>query len=151
MTHTCKITWLGHACFKIEALDYTIVIDPFEDQYVPGCDNIRETANQVLCSHEHHDHNARGCVEIIKKESPVKISEIMTYHDDKKGALRGKNVIHLLDDGLYKIAHLGDLGCELGLNQIELLKNIDVLLHYNVCKADNGILHSGGKSEFYNA
>ena len=31
-----KITWIGHACFKIESNGYTLIIDPYEDGYVPG-------------------------------------------------------------------------------------------------------------------
>lgn len=125
--HKCKITWLGHACFKIELLDSIIVVDPFEDGSVPGCRNIREKAHLVLCSHEHHDHNFRDGVEIIDKLNQVNIHIIDTYHDDKKGTLRGSNKIHIIDDGTYKIAHLGDLGCELEADQKELLKECDVV------------------------
>ena len=31
-----KITWIGHACFKIESNGYTLILDPYEDGYVPG-------------------------------------------------------------------------------------------------------------------
>ena len=48
-----KITWLGHSCFKVETRGYVIVLDPYEDGSVPGCEAVRETADEVLCSHEH--------------------------------------------------------------------------------------------------
>lgn len=124
-----KITWLGHSCFKVETKGYTIILDPYEDGSVPGCVSVRETADEVLCSHEHFDHNFRGGV--TRKEhgaSPVKVEIISTYHDDKKGELRGSNRIHILDDGQVRVAHMGDLGCELEADKIEKLKGLDVAL-----------------------
>ena len=52
-----KLTWLGHSCFKMESNGYTIILDPYEDGYVPGLAPMRETADAVFCSHEHSDHN----------------------------------------------------------------------------------------------
>ena len=54
-----KITWIGHSCFLIEKDNFKIVIDPYEPESVPGIKEIKETADMVLCSHEHHDHNYR--------------------------------------------------------------------------------------------
>ena len=51
-----KLTWLGHACFKLESIDGTIIFDPFKNNSVPGLKEIREHADLVLCSHEHDDH-----------------------------------------------------------------------------------------------
>ena len=39
-----KLTWLGHSCFKMESNGYTIILDPYEDGYVPGLAPVRETA-----------------------------------------------------------------------------------------------------------
>ena len=122
-----KLTWLGHSCFKLEADDYTIIFDPFEDGSVEGLNNIRESADLILCSHEHHDHNARSIIQ--KKEgtpSPFTVETISTYHDDKLGSLRGNNIIHIIHYKNYRIAHAGDLGCKLEANQISQLKGVDV-------------------------
>ena len=54
------ITWIGHSCFRIEKNGHSLIIDPTEDDKVPGISPIREKAGAVLCSHEHSDHNARG-------------------------------------------------------------------------------------------
>ena len=127
-----KITWIGHSCFAVESKDYKIVIDPYEDGSVPGLDPVRETADLVLCSHEHHDHNARKSVTISKesasRKNPFTITEIHTYHDECQGSKRGTNIIHILDDGEIKLAHMGDLGCDLTEEQIKVLKEIDVML-----------------------
>ncbi|MBQ0000341.1 MAG: MBL fold metallo-hydrolase [Clostridiales bacterium] len=123
-----KITWLGHACFKVEADGYTVVFDPYKDGSVPGLGNVSETANMVLCSHEHGDHSGRECVKITDGTAPFTVTKIETYHDETKGTKRGPNTIHILDDGTCKVAHLGDLGCDLEPAQIELLKDMDAVM-----------------------
>ena len=124
-----KITWIGHSCFKIEKNGYSIVTDPYSDGSVPGLAPVRVTANQVLISHEHGDHNARNLVEIIPaEEAPFEITELPTYHDHAKGTKRGSNTIHVIDDGVIRVAHFGDLGCEPEPEQLEMLKDLDVAI-----------------------
>lgn len=124
-----KLTWLGHSCFKIESHGYQIVLDPYRDEKVPGCRPIREQANLVLCSHNHDDHCASECVALCPgAPSPFVIESIATWHDDRQGALRGPNTIHILDDGQCRIAHLGDLGCDLTPEQKERLHGLSALL-----------------------
>ena len=124
-----KITWIGHSCFKIESDGYTIITDPYEDGYVPGLKPLRESADMVLCSHEHGDHNARDLVEIRKGSvCPFTVETIDTWHDEVKGAKRGPNTIHIIEAEGIRLAHLGDLGCELEENQIRKLEKLDVCL-----------------------
>ncbi|MDO4383296.1 MAG: MBL fold metallo-hydrolase [Eubacteriales bacterium] len=124
-----KITWIGHSCFKIEEDGYTLIIDPYKDDYIPGLAPVREKANQVLKSHDHDDHNATDNIEIVKgKASPFKISTIETYHDGNNGAERGKNLIHIIETKTQRVAHLGDLGCELTDEQMGQLYQVDALL-----------------------
>ena len=124
-----KLTWIGHSCFKIESKGYTVILDPYEDGSVDGLRPVREEADLVLCSHEHGDHNGRSCVSLRQGvPSPFTIDKIETYHDDQKGAKRGPNTIHILDDGECRVAHLGDLGCMLAPEQEEKLRDLDVAL-----------------------
>ncbi len=124
-----KITWIGHSCFKIESNGYTIITDPYEDGYVPGLKPLRENANRVFCSHQHGDHNAKDLVEIIEGQAcPFTFETIETWHDEVKGAKRGSNTILIMDDGKERLAHLGDLGCELEKEQVQKLKGVDVCL-----------------------
>lgn len=121
-----KITWIGHSCFRIESNGYSVITDPYEDGSVPGLQPVRESAQEVLVSHEHGDHNARDLVTIVPGgESPFKITVINTYHDPVKGALRGKNKIHILEGEGLKVAHFGDLGCTLKPEQLDQLKGLD--------------------------
>ena len=126
-----NLTYIGHSCFKLEYKGYTVIFDPYEDGHVPGYADIREKADLVLCSHGHGDHNAADIIEKIGEginRNPFTITEIASYHDDAQGTLRGNNVIRVLDDGEYRIAHFGDLGCELTEQQKEQLKDLDVAL-----------------------
>ena len=123
------ITYLGHSCFKVESRGYVVVLDPYEEGSVPGYGPVREEADAVLCSHGHRDHGAVGCVTLRQGEvSPFAVETIHTWHDDRQGALRGPDTIHILDDGQCRVAHLGDLGCELTPEQKEKLKGLTALL-----------------------
>lgn len=124
-----KIKWIGHSCFQIEKNGFSIIVDPYEDNSVPGLLPVRETADLVLCSHLHGDHNGRKGVQLREKRPlPFTITELKTYHDDQKGAQRGYNTMFLIDDGVVKAVHLGDLGCEPDPEQIMQLKGLDVVM-----------------------
>lgn len=125
-----KITWLGHSCFQVEKDGYSVVFDPYEDGSVPGLEPVRVEADAVFCSHGHHDHNAVQNVTLkhTGRPSSFQVSTIATYHDPWQGAKRGADTIHILDDGTTRLAHLGDLGCELEPEQKAQLKNLDVVL-----------------------
>ncbi len=129
MAEKMTITWLGHSCFQVESQGYTIILDPYEDGSVRGLGPLRATANEVLCSHGHGDHNAAGVINVEKGGvSPFTVTVLDTYHDDVKGAKRGPNKIHILDDGTFRVAHMGDLGCELTEEQKTALAGVDVML-----------------------
>ena len=123
-----QIRWLGHSCFKVTSHHSTVIFDPYGNGSVPGLKDIHESAQLVLCSHLHHDH---GATDTISKEEGVcefTVDTVETYHDDQKGALRGTNTIHIISDGMYRLAHLGDLGCQMEEGQLEKLENLDVIL-----------------------
>ena len=106
-----KITWIGHSCFKIESAGYAIITDPYEDGYVPGLKPLRESADMVLCSHEHGDHNARNLIKIKEgQKCPFTVETIDTWHDEVHGKKRGPNTIHILEAEGIRVAHMGDLG-----------------------------------------
>ena len=126
---SAKITWVGHACFKIEKDGFAVVTDPYEDGSVPGLLPVCENANLVIASHEHGDHNARQLVTVEEKaDCPFTITQIATWHDEVQGAERGPNTIHILEAAGLRIAHLGDLGCDLEEAQIAQLKGLDVCM-----------------------
>ena len=123
-----KITWNGHACFTVETAEGTVVLDPFGDGSVPGFEPLKLKADLVLCSHEHGDHNNREAVSLSGRPCGVAVEKVETYHDDVGGAKRGPNTIHILNAEGMKLVHLGDLGCDLTVEQVEKLVGADVLM-----------------------
>lgn len=123
------LRWHGHACFALTCRDFTVVFDPYEDNYVPGFAPLDVQADLVLCSHQHGDH---GAAHLVKPrtghENPFQITTIETFHDPEGGALRGNNTIHILQAGPLRLAHFGDLGCTLTPAQLAELSGLDVAL-----------------------
>ena len=56
------------------------------------------------------------------------IRTVETCHDEQGGALRGKNLIHIVTAGDVTVAHLGDLGHQLSAEQIEAVGKVDGVL-----------------------
>lgn len=124
-----KITWYGHSCFKIESEYGSAVFDPYADGSVPGLELPRGiTADAVICSHEHSDHNARELVTLTGREPDFSVRAVETYHDHAHGEKRGKNTISVVTMGDISVAHLGDLGHPLSREQVEAIGEVDVLL-----------------------
>jgi len=128
-----KISWLGHACFLLEAEDgIKIITDPYDNSV--GYDPINIEPDIVTVSHQHFDHNyTKGFhkAKVVAKEGraaigDIQIEGISTFHDKEGGASRGKNIIFIIAlEGLH-IAHFGDTGTlELDYSKLE---NIDLAL-----------------------
>lgn len=124
-----EIVYLGHASFLLKGKDYSLVIDPYQNNSVP---NLRfpkvEPVDTVVCSHDHYDHNARELVNIKNNPASVKAISVTVPHDDCGGAKRGLNKINMFDIEGYKVVHLGDTGCLLDEKTLEPFKNCDILL-----------------------
>ena len=124
-----KLTWLGHACFALEAENYRILLDPYAPGYVPGLGMVKTSANKVLCSHQHADHAWQGIpVPLNEIHCPFTITAIPAFHDDAMGSKRGLNTIHVIEYNGLRVAHLGDLGHDLDDDDIEALGKLDVVL-----------------------
>lgn len=122
-----KIIWNGHSCFTLQTAQGSVVIDPFQDNYVPGCGVIRPVADAVFCSHGHNDH---GCAEVVRLTGTphsVSVATVPSWHDEVQGAKRGANLIHIFSAEGMKAVHLGDLGCELSEEQITAIGQPDIL------------------------
>ena len=129
-----EITWLGHSCFKITAKneenEYSLVIDPYEEGSVPGLKKLDEEADLVLKTHDHFDHNALSEIRLREsgEENPFEITELKSYHDSKKGLLRGRNTIYSIKTEDVHIVHMGDIGCVPSGKILDTIKGCDVLL-----------------------
>lgn len=130
-----RISWYGHSCFVLDfGKGMRIATDPYPQKVFrhskPSCD-------AVTISHAHYDHNdltqLDGNPMVIETPERNRVGEVQvwgipTFHDDKRGALRGNNIVFVYDCGGKRIVHLGDLGCMLTDDQIKSLGAVDALL-----------------------
>ena len=123
-----NVIWNGHSCFTLETAEGSVVFDPYQDGSVPGYKPLRLSADRVLCSHDHRDHGAKETVSLSGRTPAYRVEEIHTFHDPEKGALRGPNIIHIITAEGLRVAHLGDLGCELEPEQVKQLQGLDAVL-----------------------
>ncbi|MCF7794505.1 MAG: MBL fold metallo-hydrolase [Candidatus Cloacimonetes bacterium] len=129
-----NIKWFGHSMWKIWNDKVSVITDPFTDIGYPLPKN--ETADIVLSSHDHFDHNnfdlITGNFQKINNEgkyniSGVEIKTIPTWHDEEKGGKRGKNLLMKFTLDRKTFLHCGDLGHDLNDEMISKLGKIDVL------------------------
>jgi L-ascorbate metabolism protein UlaG (beta-lactamase superfamily) len=129
-----KITWIGHACFLIEAEDGRLVTDPFEAKVPYPFPSV--AADIVTVSHEHHDHNAvdriSGRPAVVRgpgqhRVGTLDIAGIASSHDASGGSQRGPNTLFAFTLEGIRLAHLGDLGAPLDEPQRTALRGVEVL------------------------
>jgi len=132
-----KIKWLGHACFLITSKDGTRVItDPYTVGGGINYSPVKETADVVVVSHDHSDHNnistVQGKPEVVKGNvtktaKGIQFKGIASYHDASQGEQRGPNTVFCFTIDDVKLCHLGDLGHVLSPEQINKIGAIDIL------------------------
>ena len=142
-----RIRWFGQSAFLLAGGEHRVFIDPFGDVSIlaqrgmrfdyPPIEDI--TADLVLVTHEHFDHNAAdvvgGSPHVIRStagrfDSPVgEVLAVASEHDDVAGTARGPNTIFCIAiDGL-RACHLGDFGQPaVRPEQREAIGVVDVLL-----------------------
>ncbi|HWA64595.1 MAG TPA: MBL fold metallo-hydrolase [Candidatus Paceibacterota bacterium] len=130
------ITWFGQSCFRLEAKEGSVLIDPFAKEI--GLKPPRIKDDVVLVTHQHRDHNAiedaNSEAFIIQnpgeyEKQGIAVRGIASFHDDKEGAERGPNTIYLIKAEDLTLCHLGDLGQKaLTDQQVEAIGDVDVLM-----------------------
>lgn len=131
------ITWFGQSFFRIKGKSASLVIDPFDPDFL-GLKFPKDVdADVVLSTHGHKDHNntqAIGGTPLIisgpgeYEKAGISVEGISSFHDDAEGAERGKNTVyHILMDGI-NIVHLGDLGHLLTDEQTSQIDAADILM-----------------------
>ncbi len=131
-----RVLYYGHSCFQIISDNgVRIVTDPYAKV---GYEMPEPHADIVTVSHGHFDH---AFVEGVKDDpfvldgsgkvfrfEDVEITSFETFHDDKQGALRGKNQVFQFTVNGVKICHLGDLGEPCRAEILDKIGQVDVLM-----------------------
>ncbi len=130
-----KIRYLGHSCFEITTkTGVKIITDPFQRVGYELPKGLR--ADIVTVSHGHFDHNYTDSVsaqtvltttEGYEKDG-VAIYGIPSYHDDKKGTLRGRNIVYIIKADGLTLCHMGDIGEPCNASLVEQIGGVDALL-----------------------
>src|SRR5947209_16519153 len=130
-----EISWLGHSCFQLRGKNVSLITDPFPPQLGYSLGKIN--APIVTISHNHAGHNyvqgVGGHPRVVHGPGEYEISDVLitgvaSYHDNKRGAERGRNTIYVIHMDDLVICHLGDLGHTLQEEQLEEVADADVLL-----------------------
>lgn len=129
------INYLGHASFRIKGKTAVVVTDPFDESL--GMKFSKVSADIVTVSHDHFDHNKTDSVSEVQRviDGPgeyellgVSVIGIGSFHDAKKGELRGKNTIYVIEMDGIRLVHLGDLGHKIKTKRAEAIGEVDVLM-----------------------
>lgn len=131
------IYWLGHSCFKIKGKNASVIIDPFDPEFT-GLKLPKEmSADLLLVTHQHRDHNfispVTGSPLIISgpgeyEKLGVSVIGIGAFHDKEKGAVKGVNTIYQITMDGISLVHLGDLGHVLTESQLNGIDATDILM-----------------------
>ena len=143
-----QVEWYGQSAFRLEADGQSVVIDPFGAEIgetaasrgmqfeYPPISGV--TADLVLVTHEHFDHNGvevvEGDPEIIRSragthESPLgEVVGVASEHDPEAGTKRGPNTIFVFSLGGVRVCHFGDFGqSSLRDEQAAAIGSVDLL------------------------
>jgi L-ascorbate metabolism protein UlaG (beta-lactamase superfamily) len=141
-----RVRWFGQSAFLLAGREHRVFIDPFGDVSILAQRGMRfdyppiedVSADLVLVTHEHFDHNAAevvgGSPHVIRStagrfDTPAgEVLAVASEHDDVAGTSRGPNTIFgVALDGL-RACHLGDFGQPaLRPEQREAIGGVDVL------------------------
>ena len=131
-----KVKWLGHACFLLTSeKGPRVITDPYGAMGGLFYGPVKESADVVIITHDHLDHNNAGAVagaEVVKgpgiKEAKgIEFLGLPTHHDEKGGRERGENTVFCFTLDELRVCHLGDLGRPLSDAEAKQIGKVDVL------------------------
>ena len=131
-----KIKYLGHSCFSFESTSgVKLITDPYTRVGYELPKGL--TADVVLTSHGHFDHNYTQAIDgqpVVVNQAGnycicgVDIAGFHTWHDPKQGELRGNNVVFKFTMDGITFCHFGDLGESYDAEIAKKLAGADVWL-----------------------
>jgi L-ascorbate metabolism protein UlaG (beta-lactamase superfamily) len=128
------IRWHGHACFELQS-GFTLVVDPHDGRSL-GLSPPSASADLVLVSHDHFDHNQSRNVRGLRTRvidtagrhqfQGCEIKGIPAFHDEEQGAKRGEVVLFRFAMGGIDFLHGADLG-HYPEEQLDAMRGCDLL------------------------
>ena len=128
------LRWHGHACFELQS-NFTLVIDPHDGRSI-GLPPPVASADLVLVSHDHFDHNQARIVRGLRSRAidtsgqhqfqGHAIHGIPAFHDEEQGAKRSSIVMFRFELQGISFLHTADLG-HYPAEQLDLMRGCDLL------------------------
>ena len=137
-----RITWYGHAAFRVETGGLSLILDPYRSPDAGGYAPIADRADMVVVSHEndrYHSHLGqitppfavvRGLElppEGVDLAPGVHLNAIHVFETPEKLADDEVTLLHFRSEGLH-VVFLGDLGHPLDESDLAPLRGADVVL-----------------------
>jgi L-ascorbate metabolism protein UlaG (beta-lactamase superfamily) len=144
MSDAVIVRWHGQACATfVSPAGTTVLVDPFDESIGHRLPEVEPDA--VVVTHNHYDHaNVDGVAgspvvlrgldeagewaDVDETVGDVRIRTVGTWHDEVRGAKRGRNSVVVMDLGGLNVVHAGDLGHVLSDAQVRAVGPVDVLL-----------------------
>ncbi|MCL4364541.1 MBL fold metallo-hydrolase [Patescibacteria group bacterium] len=136
-----EIKYLGHASFLIKTKTAKVVTDPFDPEMV-GLKFPKVEADIITVSHHHADHDQVDQIPLPPTGNPPLIIDLpgefeklgmrifgyKSYHDDKKGEVRGEDILYKFEAEGITVLHCGDLGYVPEDSFLDSIGDIDILM-----------------------
>ncbi|HEU5116058.1 MAG TPA: MBL fold metallo-hydrolase [Isosphaeraceae bacterium] len=137
-----RITWYGHAAFRVETGGLSLILDPYRWPDAGGYAPIEDNADVVVVSHEndrYHSHlgQIRPPFQVVRGlEVPpegvqlapdVHLDAIHVFETPEKLPEDEVTLLHFRSEGLH-VVFLGDLGHPLDESELAPLRGADVVL-----------------------
>jgi len=136
-----QVQWFGQSFFQLTAANgLRVVVDPFDNTFFNYPIPKGLTADVVLVTHEHADHNnvriIAGSPLVLRSQKGVgkfnfrgtAFVGTAAFHDEAQGAERGRDTVYSFELDGVRFCHPGDLGHLLSDEQIKSIGPVDVLL-----------------------
>jgi len=133
-----ELTFHGHACLSARGERGVVVMDPYRTGALGGAIShapVEIDARWVTISHYHADHShvssRLGTPQVVDRAGRVDGLDFTcrtTYHDRFQGTRMGLTSMLAFELDGIRIAHLGDIGCDLTPADVAALGPVDVLI-----------------------
>jgi L-ascorbate metabolism protein UlaG (beta-lactamase superfamily) len=136
-----RITWYGHAAFRIETAGLRIILDPYRSPDSGGYLPIAEPADLVVVSHEndrYHSHLGQinppfQVLRALELEpegrsfAGILFHAVRVFETPERRPEDEVTIVHFQAEGLH-VVFLGDLGHALEPAQLEPLQSAEIVL-----------------------
>lgn len=129
-----RLDYFAHSCFLLQHDGFRVVFDPYDPCIGYPAPRV-SSVDLIVVSHDHHDHNGvshiSGACQVVRgvarrEYGPLVVDGEVGWHGEGEDA--DPVSLTLLEWYGRRLAHFGDLGCDLDSEQMERFRNLDLLM-----------------------